>query len=150
MESYDSNVNPCIMFAPGDAVWLSGNRAGVAGKLESRWEGGWKVTEIKSCIVHPEGRRRVIHVNCLQKLLIRDECRKNTLESLLGEKSKQPETGSGERNRDVSYSSLNDAELEISDQFKKQPQNKTIRMARRLIGHQHQVKIVDKIFQTTQ
>ena len=142
------------MFAPGDAVWLSGNQAGVAGKLESRWEGGWKVTEIKSpvtlCIVHPEGRRRVIHVNCLQKLLIRDECRKNTLESLLGEKSKQPETESGERNRDVSYSSLNDAELEISDQFKKQPQNKTIRMARRLIGHQHQLKIVDRIFQTTQ
>ena len=45
-ESYDSNVTPCRRFAPGDAVWLSVNLAGVAGKLKSRWEGGWKVVEI--------------------------------------------------------------------------------------------------------
>ena len=53
-------------FTMNDKVWLSVH---TAGKLQPRWEGGWKVTAVKSpvTIVINNGRKsKVVHSNRLQ------------------------------------------------------------------------------------
>ena len=53
-------------FAINDKVWLS---VPTAGKLQPRWEGGWKVTSVKSPVTIEinDGRKsKVVHSNRLQ------------------------------------------------------------------------------------
>ena len=53
-------------FKAGDLVWLS---IPMAGKLDPRWEGGWKVKACKSPVnmeVSDGTRNRVVHVNRLR------------------------------------------------------------------------------------
>ena len=53
-------------FAVNDKVWLS---VPTANKLEPRWEGGWKVTLVKSPVtveINDGKRTRVVHTNRLQ------------------------------------------------------------------------------------
>ena len=50
---------------------------GVVNKLTDRWDGGWKVIEIKSIVTvvirYFNGRIRVVHVNRLQPHIARDQ-----------------------------------------------------------------------------
>ena len=66
------------IFAVGDDVWLVNNMVrGAVNKLTDRWEGGWKVIELKSIVTvvirHFNGRIRVVHVNRLQPHITRDQ-----------------------------------------------------------------------------
>ena len=52
-------------FKEGNAVWLS---VPTAGKLEPRWEGGWKVTKIKNPVnvqISSGHHSKMVHVNRL-------------------------------------------------------------------------------------
>jgi len=62
---YDKHSHVCS-FAPGDLVWLSNHRSG---KLQPRWQGKWRILEIKSStdIKISDGQStKVVHVNRLQ------------------------------------------------------------------------------------
>ena len=53
-------------FAPGDLVWLS---VPMRGKLQPKWQGKWKVTEVKNPInvkITDGQTTKVVHVNRLQ------------------------------------------------------------------------------------
>ena len=45
-KDYDS-TSKVTVFTRGDPVWLSIPHGGVSRKLDSKWEGGWKVKEVK-------------------------------------------------------------------------------------------------------
>ena len=53
-------------FKVGDHVWLS---IPTAGKLDPKWEGGWKVVKVASPInmqIHDGKRTQIVHVNLLR------------------------------------------------------------------------------------
>ena len=53
-------------FAVNDKVWLS---VPTAGKLQPRWEGGWKVTSVKSLVtieINDGRKNQVVHSNRLR------------------------------------------------------------------------------------
>ena len=63
--SYD-NQSRVTKFGKADLVWLSNP---TAGKLSPRWEGGWKVQEIKSPVtmkITNGHHSKVVHVNRLR------------------------------------------------------------------------------------
>eukprot|EP00731_Ephydatia_muelleri_P003473 Em0001g3473a len=67
-QEYDKHMG-IRTFKAGDLVWLS---IPTAGKLDPRWEGGWKVKACKSPInmeVSDGTRNRVVHVNRLRHLI---------------------------------------------------------------------------------
>ena len=78
---YDRHADYELMnsrFAVGENVWLVNSSVrGVVNKLTDRWEGGWKVVEVKSIVTvvirHMDGRIRVVHVNRLQPHITRDQ-----------------------------------------------------------------------------
>ena len=63
---YDLNTQSRT-FKPNETVWLLIPRRG---KLESKWQGGWKVRAVKSSvniqIINEKGHCKVVHVNRLQ------------------------------------------------------------------------------------
>eukprot|EP00731_Ephydatia_muelleri_P038567 Em0809g3a len=64
-QEYDKHMG-IRTFKAGDLVWLS---IPMAGKLDPRWEGGWKVKACKSPVnmeVNDGTRNRVVHVNRLR------------------------------------------------------------------------------------
>ena len=64
-QEYDKHMG-IRTFKAGDLVWLS---IPTAGKLDPRWEGGWKVKACKSPVnmeVSDGTRNRVVHVNRLR------------------------------------------------------------------------------------
>ena len=71
-EYYDrnSNLSDSMRFKEGDDVWVPIPHVGVAKKFENRWEGGWKVTEVKGpvnvSIQNRDGRIKTVHINRLQ------------------------------------------------------------------------------------
>ncbi|KAL5491866.1 hypothetical protein EMCRGX_G017231 [Ephydatia muelleri] len=71
---YDSTTKSRT-FNVGDVVWL---HVPTAGKLDTRWEGGWAVKEVLSpvnvAVEHTmTARTRVVHVNRLQQCIVRGE-----------------------------------------------------------------------------
>ena len=74
---YDSKSKPRdSQYAVGDPVWLSILNGGVSRKLNSKWEGGWYIAEIKNpvnIIKNKEGNIRVVHINRLQYRILRDD-----------------------------------------------------------------------------
>ena len=75
---YDSKTKSRdSQFAVGDPVWLSIPNGGVSRKLNSKWEGGWYIAEIKSpvnmMIKNKEGNIRVVHINRLQSRILRED-----------------------------------------------------------------------------
>ena len=71
---YDSTTKSRT-FNVGDVVWL---HVPTAGKLDTRWEGGWTVKEVLSpvnvAVEHTmTARTRVVHVNRLQQCIVRGE-----------------------------------------------------------------------------
>ena len=67
-QAYDQRSNK-REFSIDNCVWLS---IPTAGKLESRWEGGWKIKSVKSpvTIEITDGRRtKVVHVNRIRHRL---------------------------------------------------------------------------------
>ena len=66
-KNYYDNKSSLRTFSVNDCVWLS---VPVAGKLEPKWEGGWRVTSVLSpvTIAISDGKRnRVVHINRLQR-----------------------------------------------------------------------------------
>ena len=62
---YDTRAKPRKCFEKGDQVWLS---IPTAGKLDSRWEGGWMVDQYQAnqptvIIGHSDGRKNTVHLN---------------------------------------------------------------------------------------
>ena len=67
-QEYDKHMG-IRTFKAGDLVWLS---IPTAGKLDPRWEGGWKVKACKSPVnmeISDGTRNRVVHVNRLRHLI---------------------------------------------------------------------------------
>ena len=66
-----------LKLVAGDPVWLSIPNGGVSRKLNSKWEGGWYIAEIKSpvnmMIKNKEGNIRVVHINRLQSRILRED-----------------------------------------------------------------------------
>ena len=65
-KSYYDKRTKAPSFAVNDKVWLS---VPTAGKLQPKWEGGWRVISVKSpvTIEIADGRRsKVVHSNRLQ------------------------------------------------------------------------------------
>ena len=59
---YDLHTKACS-FKEGDPLWLSVPKAG---KLEPRWEGGWKVAKIKNPVnvqISSGHHSKIVHVN---------------------------------------------------------------------------------------
>ena len=76
---YDSKSKPRdSQFAVGDPVWLSIPNGGMSRKLNSKWEGGLYIAEIKSPVnmmmKNKEGNIRVVYINRLQSRILRDDC----------------------------------------------------------------------------
>ena len=77
-DSHSNGLWSVSIFAVGENVWLVNSSVrGVVNKLTDRWEGGWKVVEVKSLVTvvirHMDGRIRVVHVNRLQPHITRDQ-----------------------------------------------------------------------------
>ena len=65
-KSYYDTQSKITRFAKGDLIWLS---SPTVGKLSPRWEGGWKIAEVKSPVTMKivNGQRcKVVHVNRLR------------------------------------------------------------------------------------
>ena len=66
-KSYYDTQSKITRFAKGDLIWLS---SPTAGKLSPRWEGGWKIAEVKSPVTMKivNGQcYKVVHVNRLRR-----------------------------------------------------------------------------------
>ena len=78
-------------FGVNDHVWLS---VPVAGKLDPKWEGGWKVTSVKSpvTVAISDGKRnKVVHINRLQHRVQPMESDEHAAESSPMEQWRPPE-----------------------------------------------------------
>ena len=65
-KKYYNKQSSSRKFGVNDRVWLS---IPVAGKLDPRWEGVWKVTSVKSPVtvaISNSKRNKVVHINRLQ------------------------------------------------------------------------------------
>ena len=76
-KKYYDSTSRLTVFTRGDPVWLSIPHGGVSRKLDSKWEGGWKIIEMKSPvsakIQNRDGSTRVVHINRLQHRNLRSD-----------------------------------------------------------------------------
>ena len=88
-KSYYDKHTKAPSFVVNDKVWLS---VPTAGKLQPKWEGGWRVMSVKSTVTIQitDGRRsKVVHSNRLQH---RIQATANSSESAVTERISPPWT----------------------------------------------------------